>query len=82
MERQSMNINVTYQPTELRANKFWFSALNNERGELLFECEHDLEEKSAPQNYMTFEGVQEREEHWLECTNCGTQFDMSGKVEL
>lgn len=77
-----MQVTVQYQPTESKASSYWFNTLTGKRSELVFECEHENEIKSAPQNYMQLDGVHEVEEHWMECINCGKQWDMSGKVEL
>lgn len=77
-ERQSMNINVTYQPSELRGNQFWFSALNNERGSLIFECDHEIELREGVQNFMTFSGPEEYTIQWKECISCGQEWDIAG----
>ncbi len=73
-----MNVTINYQPSEMTATLYWFNAVNNRRGSLVWECEHQIVEKSAVQNYMTFDGVDEYEETWNECVNCERQWDLSG----
>jgi len=65
-----MKVTVKYKPSEARANEYWFNKLKNRRESLVWECDHIFEQKTAVQNYMTFDGVEEYEEKWLECINC------------
>ena len=57
---------------------FWWKN-NKVAGVFGFECnEHDLQEVTATQDYMTFNGVEQYEEKWLRCRVCKEDFDLDG----
>lgn len=74
-----MNISVTYKPVELQVY-FWFK--DGKAGGIFgYECiEHDFYDASAITDFMTFNGVDQVEEYWLECHNCDNQFNLQGEL--